>query len=108
MRHLVEDSTFVYHRGGVSFGEYQSEGWARSSAIIDARYPFFRPTNTHERAHDPLSVSFAALELGLHERDRERPHVLHVLAQPARRDRRDREVRRRARAGDGGRSSTSR
>ena len=82
LRHLAEDSTFVYHRGGVSFGEYQSEGWARSSAIIDARYPFFRPTNTYERAHDPLSVSFAALELGLHERDCERPHVLHVLHSP--------------------------
>ena len=79
LRHLVEDSTFVYHRGGVSFGEYQSEGWARSSAIIDARYPFFRPTNTYERAHDPLSVSFAALELALHERDESRPHVLHVM-----------------------------
>jgi GT2 family glycosyltransferase/glycosyltransferase involved in cell wall biosynthesis len=82
MRHLAEDSTFVYHRGGVSFGEYQSEGWARSSAIIDARYPFFRPSNTHERAHDPLSVSFAALEIGLHERECDRPHVLHVLHSP--------------------------
>jgi GT2 family glycosyltransferase/glycosyltransferase involved in cell wall biosynthesis len=82
MRHLAEDSTFVYHRGGVSFGEYQSEGWARSSAIIDARYPFFRPANTYERAHDPLSVSFAALELGLHERDRGRSHVLHLLHSP--------------------------
>jgi GT2 family glycosyltransferase/glycosyltransferase involved in cell wall biosynthesis len=82
MRHLAEDSTFVYHRGGVSFGDEQSEGWARSSAIIDARYPFFRPSNTHERAHDPLRISFAALELGLHERDAERPHVLHVLHSP--------------------------
>ena len=82
MRHLAEDSTFVYHRGGVSFGAYQSEGWARSSLIIDERYPFFRPANTWERAHDPLSVSFAALELGLHERDRERPHVLHLLHSP--------------------------
>jgi len=82
MRHLAEDSTFVYHRGGVSFGEYQSEGWARSSAIIDARYPFFRPSNTHERAHDPLSVSFAALEIGLHERECDRPHVLQVLHSP--------------------------
>jgi glycosyltransferase involved in cell wall biosynthesis len=27
-------------------------------------------------------VSFAALELGLHERDRERPHVLHLLHSP--------------------------
>jgi GT2 family glycosyltransferase/glycosyltransferase involved in cell wall biosynthesis len=82
LRHLAEDSTFVYHRGGVSFGEYQSEGWARSSAIIDERYPFFRPSNTHERQHDPLRVSFAALELGLHQRDDARPHVLHLLHSP--------------------------
>jgi hypothetical protein len=40
------------------------------------------PANTYERAHDPLSVSFAALELGLHERDAERPHVLHLLHSP--------------------------
>ena len=25
LRHLVEDSTFVYHRGGVSFGERDEE-----------------------------------------------------------------------------------
>lgn len=79
MRHLVEDSTFVHHRGGVSFGDDQSAGWARSSAIIDARYPYFRPSNTHERRHDPLSVPFAALELALHRRDGARPHVLHLL-----------------------------
>ncbi len=78
LRHLVEDSTFVYHRGGVSFGDGQSAGWSRSSAILDARYPFFRPSNTRERAHDPLAVSFAALELALHERDESRPHVLHI------------------------------
>lgn len=79
MRHLVDDSTFVYHHGGVSFGDGQSEGWARSSALIDARYPFFRAANTRERADDPLRVSFMALELGLHERNPARPHVLHVL-----------------------------
>jgi GT2 family glycosyltransferase/glycosyltransferase involved in cell wall biosynthesis len=79
LRHLVEDSTFVYHRGGVSFGDAQAEGWARSSALIDARYPFFRPNNTRERATNPLSVSFAALELALDERDETRPHVLHLL-----------------------------
>ena len=68
----------MYHRGGVSFGDGQSAGWSRSSAIIDARYPFFRPSNTRERQTDPLGVSFAALELGLHERDAARPHVLQV------------------------------
>jgi len=79
LRHVVEDSTFVYHRGGVSFGAAQLEGWNRSAALIDARYPFFRPNNTRERITDPLAVSFAALELALHERDETRPHVLHIL-----------------------------
>jgi GT2 family glycosyltransferase len=79
LRHVVEDSTFVYHRGGVSFGAAQLEGWNRSAALIDARYPFFRPNNTRERITDPLAVSFAALELALHPRDETRPHVLHIL-----------------------------
>jgi len=79
LRHLVDDATFVYHRGGVSFGDEQLDGWNRSAALIDARYPFFRPNNTHERITDPLAVSFAALELALHDRDGTRPHVLHIL-----------------------------
>ena len=78
LRHLVDDATFVYHRGGVSFGDGQTQGWSRSSAIIDARYPFFRPSNTHERVTDPLAVSFAALELALDARDGRRPHVLQM------------------------------
>jgi len=82
LRHVVEDSTFVYHRGGVSFGDGQSEGWSRSAALIDARYPFFRPTNTRERLADPLAVSFAALELALQERDPARTHVLHITHSP--------------------------
>ena len=72
----------MYHRGGVSFGDEQSKGWSRSSALIDARYPFFRPTNTRERFVNPLAVPFAALELALIERDRRRPHVLHVTHSP--------------------------
>ena len=69
----------MYHRGGGSFGDQQREGLARGSAILDDRYPFFRAANMQERADDPLRVAFAALELGLHERRSERPHVLHVL-----------------------------
>ena len=78
-RHLVDDSTFVYHRGGGSFGEEQAEGLQRGSRILDERYPYFRPTNTRERAEDPVHVSLAALELALHERCADRPHVLHVV-----------------------------
>jgi GT2 family glycosyltransferase/glycosyltransferase involved in cell wall biosynthesis len=82
-RHLVDDSTFIYHRGGGSFGtDGQHEGWRRSSAILDERYPFFRPTNQRERARDPLDVPFAALELGLQERCDDRPHVLHIIHSP--------------------------
>jgi GT2 family glycosyltransferase len=82
LRHLVDDSTFVYHRGGGSFGDEQRDRLAAASAVIDDRYPFFRPTNMHERRHDPLRVTFAALELALDERDPARPHVLHVMHSP--------------------------
>ena len=82
MRHLVDDSTFVFHKGGVSFGDGQSEGWARSASLIDSLYPFFRSTNMHERAHDPLTVPFMALDLALEERDADRTHVLHVVHSP--------------------------
>ncbi len=82
MRHLVDDSTFVYHRGGVSFGDLQSEGWRRSALAIDERYEFFRPMNTRERAADPLGVPLMALELGLESPDPGRPHVLMILHSP--------------------------
>jgi GT2 family glycosyltransferase/glycosyltransferase involved in cell wall biosynthesis len=79
LRHVVDDATFVYHRGGGSFGDQQSEGLARGSRLLDERYPYFRPTNLRERAQDPSQISFAALELGLHERDPGRAHVLHIM-----------------------------
>jgi GT2 family glycosyltransferase/glycosyltransferase involved in cell wall biosynthesis len=83
LRHIVDDSTFVYHRGGGSFGEeQQAEGWARGATILYARYPFFRSANSRERARDPLQVPFAGLELGLDDRDPSRPHVLQVLHSP--------------------------
>jgi GT2 family glycosyltransferase/glycosyltransferase involved in cell wall biosynthesis len=82
MRHLVDDSTFVYHRGGGSFGDEQRERLAAASRTIDDRYPFFRPANTAERRRDPLQVSFAALELELHPRDTTRPHVLQIVHSP--------------------------
>jgi GT2 family glycosyltransferase/glycosyltransferase involved in cell wall biosynthesis len=78
-RHLVDDATFVYHHGAVSFGSEREEGLARGSVVLRHRYPFFRPTNVRERKNDPLEPSFAALELGLTERDEQRPHVLHIL-----------------------------
>lgn len=78
-RHLVEDSTFVYHEGGGSFGDDRSERMAAASEIIHGRYPFFKATNSAERADDPLRVAQAALELGLSSAAVERPLVLQVL-----------------------------
>ncbi len=82
LRHVVEDSTFVYHRGGGSFGSERSERMARASSMLHSRYRYFRDANARERAADPLSVPFAALELGLDERSEPRPHVLHLLHSP--------------------------
>jgi GT2 family glycosyltransferase/glycosyltransferase involved in cell wall biosynthesis len=78
-RHVVDDATFVYHRGGVSFNERRQILLKSSSELIHKRYPFFRTMNARERAEDPLRVSFAALELGLRDRRQDRPHVLQVL-----------------------------
>ena len=63
--HLVEDSTFVFHHGGGSFGAGRQAGLARGSALLHGRYGFFRSTNRRERVEDPLAVPFAALELAL-------------------------------------------
>ena len=89
----------MYHRGGVSFGDAQSEGWARSSAIIDARYPFFRPNNTRERATDPLACLVRRARARAARARRDAAARAAHPAQPPRRDRRHREVRGRA-AGD--------
>ena len=78
-RHLVEDRTFVYHRGAVSFGDERVAGLERGSALIRDRYPWFKPSLRREQRERPLGLSFAALQLGLRERDERRPHVLHLL-----------------------------
>lgn len=78
-RHVVDDATFVYHRGAGSFSERRQELLKSSSELIHKRYPFFRTMNLRERADDPLRVSFAALDLGLADRSSDRPHVLQIL-----------------------------
>jgi GT2 family glycosyltransferase/glycosyltransferase involved in cell wall biosynthesis len=81
-RHLVEDSTFVYHHGAGSFGDQRKKRLAEASGRLHDRYRFFRAANKHERANDPLQLPFIALELGLVERRDDRPHVLHLLHSP--------------------------
>lgn len=78
-RHLVEDGTFVYHQGGVSFGDRRAEGLKRSSELLHRRYPTFRATNAAERSDDPLRIPFIALEMGLVATQRDRPMVLQLL-----------------------------
>ena len=82
MRHLVEDSTYVHHYGGVSFGDERRSQHRPRLAHHPRRYPHFREANKRERAHEPLRSSFTSLELGLSERDPSRPHVLQMLHSP--------------------------
>jgi GT2 family glycosyltransferase len=82
LRHLVEDSTFVFHHGAGSFGDERKERLATASGRLHDRYRFFRAANKHERANDPLELPFIALELGLFERRSDRPHILHLLHSP--------------------------
>jgi GT2 family glycosyltransferase/glycosyltransferase involved in cell wall biosynthesis len=82
LRHVVEDSTFVYHHGAGSFGGERKARLASASSLLHDRYRFFRAANTRERQNDPLRLSFTALELGLVARRTDRPHVLHLLHSP--------------------------
>ncbi len=83
-RHIVEDATFVYHRGGGSFGAERDERRARASLTLHERWPHFRAANKRERRRDPLRVSFTALELALTPRTASRPHVLQLVHAPGR------------------------
>lgn len=79
-RHLVEDSTFVFHRGAGSFGKERQARMAKASATLHDRYRYFRAANTVERSHQPLGTTFTALELGLSAQlSGDRRHVLHIL-----------------------------
>jgi GT2 family glycosyltransferase/glycosyltransferase involved in cell wall biosynthesis len=82
LRHLVEDSTFVHHREGGSFGDERDERMVEASKVVHRRFRWFRAANRYERRNDPLAVPFAVLEQALHPRDGRRPHVLHVLHGP--------------------------
>ena len=81
-RHLVEDTTYVHHHGAASFAEERTRRIVAASLVIHKRYPTFPEDNKRERAHEPLAVSFASLEIGLSERDSSRPHVLQLLHSP--------------------------
>jgi glycosyltransferase involved in cell wall biosynthesis len=82
MRHVVEDSTFVWHRGGASFGDARHERMRQASTFLRKRYRFFRDVNRAERAVDPLQVPFTALVQALRTRVPDRFTVLHVLHGP--------------------------
>ena len=77
--HVADDTTFVYHRGGVSFGTEREVRRAEASQILHQRYRWFGDANRRERAHDPLALTFTAFELGLDDRDPARTHVLQLL-----------------------------
>lgn len=79
LRHLVEDATFVFHTGGVSFGASREAAQAAGSRVIDDRYPWFARANRRERGDDPLAVSIAALRLGRDQGVPDRLRVLHLL-----------------------------
>ena len=82
LRHLVDDTTFVYHRGGGSFADERDDRMQAASTFLRKRFRFFNAANRRERADDPLQVPFASLELGLRPRRADRLHVLHLLHGP--------------------------
>lgn len=68
MRHLLEDSTFVYHHGGASFTREARDRLAPAMlALVAARWPHYLPTIERFMAENPLAAHHQLLERGLAE-----------------------------------------
>ena len=52
--HLLDDATFVYHRGESSFGESRAERVATAERVLAQRHPEYVPTIAAFMGEDPL------------------------------------------------------
>lgn len=78
---ILDDSTFIYHKGGMSFGESQHALRATHSAVLAERHPSYMPSVQRFCQTNPLRGVHEEIWKGLITRDSCVPHpvVLHVL-----------------------------
>lgn len=80
--HVLDDATFVWHRGGGSFGK-EAAGRAKvSERILARRYPGFLPKVARFMAEDPLAAARARVLDGLgptRRRGRPKGSVVHLV-----------------------------
>jgi GT2 family glycosyltransferase/glycosyltransferase involved in cell wall biosynthesis len=67
LRHVCADDVLVYHRGGASFGAGATDQQQANEAIVNARYPWYRPAvvraSTDE--YSPLALALDRARVAL-------------------------------------------
>src|SRR5690606_39271689 len=77
--HLLDDATFVFHRGQSSFGFTRASQVAAAERIVAGRHPGYRAAIAAAMAEDPTAGARADLATKVADARRVRPQrVLHV------------------------------
>jgi GT2 family glycosyltransferase/glycosyltransferase involved in cell wall biosynthesis len=78
---ILDDATFIFHKGGMSFGESQHALRAAHGAVLAERHPTYMSSVQRFCQTNPLRAVHAEIWKGLITRDSCVPHpvVLHVL-----------------------------
>ncbi len=78
---ILDDATYVYHKGECSFGEAKADLVEAHTKILQKRYPDYFEDVRRFRAHNPLREVHARIERVLFEDwEREYPRrILHIL-----------------------------
>lgn len=80
--HVLDDTTFVWHRGGGSFGREAAERAKASERLLARRYPGFLPRVARFIAEDPLAAAREGVVDGLcpaRRRGRPMGAVVHLV-----------------------------
>lgn len=79
---ILDDSTFIYHKGERSFKEKGQELRAQNLAILSRKYPDFMPRVQSFIARNPLNAVHRRIALAMLRdllKQSEKPLVLHIL-----------------------------
>ncbi len=80
--HVLDDTTFVWHRGGGSFGREAAGRAKASERLLARRYPGFLPKLARFMAEDPLAAARESVGNGLcpaRRRGRSKGAVVHLV-----------------------------
>ncbi|MFN7990196.1 MAG: glycosyltransferase [Thermoanaerobaculia bacterium] len=77
--HLLDDATFVWHRGGGSFGPEAAARARRAERLLARRFPRFLPELSRFMREDPLRAAREPVLAALRPPGRRRRRVAHLV-----------------------------